>query len=108
MSGKVYTIAFYGEIADEAALQAYAKLAAPAVMAAGAKYLARGEPVAIYEKGLRARVTLLEWDSLEAAEALYSNPAYLAALEKLGPGVQRDIRIIPAIDPESLIAPIVK
>ena len=65
-------------------------------------YLARGEPAETYEKGLKERVTLLEWDSLEDAMALYKSSAYLAALEKLGGTVDRDIRIIPAIDPRSL------
>ena len=104
MTGKIYTIAFYDEVQDEAALKAYAELAAPAVLAAGARYLSRGEPVATYEAGLQARVTLLEWDSLEEALALYSDPAYLAALEKLGGSVRRDIRIVPAFDPTELSA----
>lgn len=102
MTGKIYTIAFYDEVHDEAALKAYAALAAPAVLAAGARYLSRGEPVATYEAGLQARVTLLEWDSLEQALALYESPAYLAALEKLGGSVRRDIRIVPAFDPSNL------
>ncbi|WP_204113633.1 DUF1330 domain-containing protein [Shimia biformata] len=104
MTGKIYTIAFYDEIQDEAALQAYAALAAPAVLAAGARYLSRGEPVATYEAGLKARVTLLEWDSLEDALALYEDPGYLAALDKLGGTVKRDIRIVPAFDPDCLTA----
>ncbi len=104
MTGKIYTIAFYDEVHDEAALQAYAALAAPAVVAAGAQYLSRGEPVATYEAGLQARVTLLEWDSLDQALALYESPAYLAALEKLGGSVRRDIRIVPAFD-QALLAP---
>lgn len=103
MTGKIYTIAFYDEVQDEAALRAYAALAAPAVLAAGARYLSRGEPVATYEAGLHARVTLLEWDSLEQALALYESPGYLAALEKLGGSVRRDIRIVPAFDPSNLV-----
>lgn len=102
MTGKIYTIAFYDEVKDEAALKAYAELAAPAVLKAGARYLSRGEPVATYEAGLKARVTLLEWDSLDDAIALYSCPDYLAALEKLGGSVKRDIRIVPAFDPAAL------
>lgn len=104
MTGKIYTIAFYDEVKDEAALRAYAELAAPAVLSSGARYLSRGEPVATYEAGLKARVTLLEWDSLEEALALYSNPQYLAALEKLGGTVKRDIRIVPAFDSSVLSA----
>lgn len=104
MSSKVYTLVFYGNITDQDAFRAYAELAGPAVLDAGARYLARGEPIATYEKGIQARVTLLEWDSLEQAQALYSNPNYAAALEKLGGSVERDIRILPAIDPSELIA----
>ncbi|MFY0678973.1 MAG: DUF1330 domain-containing protein [Thalassovita sp.] len=104
MTGKIYTIAFYDEVHDETALQAYAALAGPAVLAAGARYLSRGEPVATYEDGQQARVTLLEWDSLEQALALYESPAYLEALEKLGGSVRRDIRIVPAFDQALLAA----
>ncbi|GAA6209854.1 hypothetical protein NBRC116601_31470 [Cognatishimia sp. WU-CL00825] len=104
MTSKIYTIAFYDEVHDETALQAYAELAAPAVLAAGARYLSRGEPVATYEAGQQARVTLLEWDSLEQALALYESPAYLEALEKLGGSVRRDIRIVPAFDRALLAA----
>lgn len=101
LTGKIYTIAFYGEVHDEAAFEAYAELAAPAVIAAGARYLSRGLPEATYEAGLKARVTLLEWDSLEDALSLYEDPHYLAALEKLGGTVKRDIRIVLGIDPNT-------
>lgn len=102
MSGKFYTLVFYGNITDQAAFEAYVELAAPAVLDAGAQYLVRGEPVATYEKGQQARVTVLEWDTLEQAHALYSHPGYVAALEKLGGTVDRDIRILPAFDPNAL------
>lgn len=98
MSGTVYTIAFYDEIADQRAFEAYAELAAPAVINAGARYLARDFPVMTREAGKDARVTLLEWDSLEAAEALYSDPAYIAAFEKLAGSVRRDIRIVASVN----------
>ncbi|MCY6381883.1 DUF1330 domain-containing protein [Hoeflea prorocentri] len=99
MSDKVYTIAFYDEITDCDAFDAYAELAAPAVINAGARYLARDFPVMTREAGKNARVTLLEWDSLEDAEALYSDPAYVAAFEKLEGSVRRDIRIVTSVKP---------
>lgn len=104
MSNKVYTIVFYGKITDQEAFQAYVKLAGPAVIDAGARYLARGEPIATYESGMQARVTMLEWDSLEQAQALYTHPGYMAALEKLGGTVERDIRILPVFDTKELIS----
>jgi uncharacterized protein (DUF1330 family) len=41
---------------------------------------------------------ILEWDSVERAVALYSDPAYLKAMAKLGDTAERDIRIITAAD----------
>ncbi|MCY6381869.1 DUF1330 domain-containing protein [Hoeflea prorocentri] len=104
MTGNIYTIAFHDEVDGEAALPAYAELVAPAVLAAGARYLCRGEPVAINEARLKARATLLEWHSLEKALALYSDPQYLAALEKLRGMVERDIRIVPSFDAGALFS----
>lgn len=103
MSDTVYTIAFYDEITDQRAFEAYAELAAPAVINAGARYLARGFPVMTREAGKYARVTLLEWRSLEDAEALYSDPAYIAAFEKLAGSVKRDIRIVSVVNPDDLV-----
>ena len=55
------------------ALAAYAKLAGPAITAAGGKILARGEAAATKEEGLKQRTVLIEFESVAAALAAYDN-----------------------------------
>jgi len=95
---KVYTVASYMSDGDPAALAAYAALAGPAIIAGGGRMIARGMPLATFEKGLEKRAIIIEWDSLEQATAIYATPAYRAAVAKLGPSVERDIRILAATE----------
>lgn len=94
---KSYWISTYRTIKDEEKVAAYAKLAGPALTAAGGRFLARGKPSMTYELGLKQRTVLLEFDSVEQAEAAHDSPAYQAALAALGDGADRDIRIIEGI-----------
>ena len=64
---KAYWIVTYREIRDTAALAAYAKLAGPAVAAAGGRFLARGLPGAVREAGQMERVVVVEYPSLDVA-----------------------------------------
>jgi len=74
---------------------AYAKLAAPALTAAGGRYLVRNKPAKTHEAGLNERVILIEFDSLEKAIAAHGTPAYQEALKVLGTGnAERDIRVV--------------
>lgn len=91
---KAYWIAFYREVRRPDALAAYAKLAGPALQAAGGRMLARGMPAEVHEAGLLQRTVLIEFDSLEKARAAYGSPAYRAAVAVLGDAVDRDIRFI--------------
>ena len=91
---KVYWIACYRAINDPAALEAYAKLAGPAIRAAGGRNLARGMPVRTLEAGLNLRTVVIEFDSVDAAIAAYESPAYQEARALLGDTVERDIRIM--------------
>jgi uncharacterized protein (DUF1330 family) len=93
---KAYWIAFYREVRRPDALAAYAKLAGPALEAAGGRMLARGLPAAVHEAGVVQRTVLIEFDSLEKAKAAYESPAYRAALAVLGDAVDRDIRFVEA------------
>ena len=94
---KAYWISCYRSITDPVALAEYAKLAGPALVAAGGRYLARGTPAAAYESGVKERVVLIEFDSAEAAIAAHDSPEYKAALKVLGTGsVERDLRIVEA------------
>ena len=92
---KAYWISAYRQIQNPDALAAYAKLAGPAIAAAGGRFLARGMPAAVKEAGVMQRTVLVEFDNLTAAQAAYDSPMYKEALDALGTGnVEREIRII--------------
>ena len=94
---KAYWISAYRSIRDEAALAAYAKLAGPALQAAGGRFLARGFPARVYESGLEQRTVILEFDSLAQAVAAHDSPAYQEALRAHGNGAERDMRIVEGV-----------
>jgi uncharacterized protein (DUF1330 family) len=95
---KAYWVATYRSISDPEALAGYAKLAGPAIQAAGGRFLARGNAVKAYEAGLLQRVVLVEFDSLERASAAHDSPAYQEALRVLGKAVDRDLRIVEGVE----------
>ncbi|SED35782.1 DUF1330 domain-containing protein [Bradyrhizobium erythrophlei] len=95
---KGYWITFYRSISDPVALAAYGKLAGPAVVAHGGRFLARGEATKVYEQGIVQRTTVTEFDSVEDAIAAHSSPAYQEALRALGGGCERDVRIVAGVD----------
>ena len=94
---KAYWIAFYRSINNPEALAAYAKLAGPAIQAAGGRFLVRGAPAKTYEAGLSQRVVVLEFDSVAQATAAHDSAGYQAALKVLGSAAERDIRIVEGI-----------
>jgi uncharacterized protein (DUF1330 family) len=95
---KAYWISAYRAINDDHALAAYAKLAGPALSAAGGRFLARGLPAAVKEHGLMQRTVVVEFDNLQTALAAYDSPAYQEAVAALGNnGVVREIRIIEGV-----------
>lgn len=94
---KTYWVSTYRSISDADKVAAYAKLAGPALTAAGGRFLARGEPATTFELGLKQRTVLIEFDSVEQAVAAHDSPAYQAALDALGDGAERDIRIIDGV-----------
>jgi uncharacterized protein (DUF1330 family) len=61
------------------------------------RYLCRGNPNTTYESGLKERLVVSEFPSLEKAIAGHDSPGYQEALRVLGDGAVRDIRIIEAI-----------
>jgi len=95
---KAYWISVYRSIRDENALAAYAKLAGPALQAAGGRFLARGLPARFYEGGANQRTVLIEFDSVAKAIAAHDSAAYQKALQALGNGVDRDMRIVEGIE----------
>ena len=94
---KGYWITAYRKISDPEKLAAYAKLAGPAILAAGGRFLARGTASEVHEAGLLERTVLIEFDSVEKARAAYETPAYQAAKAALGNGAERDIRIVEGV-----------
>ncbi|HYP46907.1 MAG TPA: DUF1330 domain-containing protein [Propionibacteriaceae bacterium] len=94
---KAYWINTFTAIRDEKRLAAYVALAGPAMHAAGGRFLARGTPAYAFEGGTKMRTTVVLFDSVEHAAAAYRSPAYQAALEELGDGADREIRIIEAV-----------
>jgi len=93
---KAYWIATYRAVKNADALAAYGKLAGPAIQDGGGRFLARGLPAQVYEQGLKERTIVIEFESLAQAIATHDGSAYQAALEVLGNGADRDIRIIEA------------
>lgn len=94
---KAYWIAFYHSISDPDAMAAYAKLAGPAIQAAGGRFLARGMPAKTYEAGLNQRTVMIEFDSVEQAIAAHDSPGYQEALKAMGNAAKRDMRIVEAV-----------
>lgn len=95
---KAFWIATYQSVKDPQSLAAYAKLAGPAIQAAGGRILARGMPARIYEAGIDQRTVLIEFDSVDAAVSAHDSAAYQAAMKVLGDAVVRDIRIIEGVE----------
>jgi uncharacterized protein (DUF1330 family) len=94
---KTYWVATYRAIHDSQKFDDYAKLAGPALTAAGGRFLARGNPAQVYDNAVAQRVVLIEFDSVDQARAAHDSPAYGEALRALGDAVDRDIRIVEGV-----------
>ena len=94
---KTYWVSTYRAVKNADKVAAYAVLAGPALTAAGGRFLARGMPSMAYELGSKERTVLIEFDSVAQATAAHDSPAYRAALDALGDGADRDIRIIEGV-----------
>jgi uncharacterized protein (DUF1330 family) len=91
---KGYFLSIYRQVKDPEKLAAYAKLAGPAFEAAGGRFLARGVAAQAYEAGQTERTVIIEFESVAQAIAAYQSDAYRRALEALGDGAVRDVRIV--------------
>jgi uncharacterized protein (DUF1330 family) len=98
MAKKAYWVTSYRSISNPDALAAYAKLAGPAIAPFGGRYLARGTAANAYESGLRERIVISEFPSVEQANAAYNSAGYQQALKVLGDGAVRDIRIVEGLE----------
>jgi uncharacterized protein (DUF1330 family) len=95
---KGYWVTSYRSISDPDALAAYAKLAGPAIAPFGGRYLARGTAAVAYESGLKQRIVISEFPSVEKAIAAHDSSAYQDALKALGNGAERDLRIVEGLE----------
>jgi uncharacterized protein (DUF1330 family) len=94
---KAYWVNTYRSINNQAAFDAYAQLAGPAIQAAGGRFLVRGGPAQVYESGMMQRVVVIEFDGLDQAIKAHDSDGYQAALKALGNGADRDIRIVEGL-----------
>lgn len=95
---KAYLLSVYRSVSDPAKVAAYGKLAGPAIMAAGGRFLARGTAARAMESGHVDRTVVIEFESLEKALACYDTPAYQEALKALDGGAVRDMRIVEGVE----------
>jgi uncharacterized protein (DUF1330 family) len=94
---KAYWVVTYRSIKDPDKLAGYAKLAGPAIQAAGGRFLVRGTPAKTYELGLNQRTVVSEFESLQKALAAHDSPGYQEARRALGDGAERDLRIVEGV-----------
>jgi uncharacterized protein (DUF1330 family) len=95
---KAYWVSSYRSISNPEAVAAYAKLAGPALAAAGGKFLARGVAAQAYEAGIKERIVVIEFASVAAAIAAHDSPAYQAALKVFNNAGERDFRIVEGVE----------
>jgi uncharacterized protein (DUF1330 family) len=94
---KGYIVVSYRGAPNDENLSKYAPKALEAMTNAGAKFIARGMPVATFENGVRQRTVIIEFESTDAARAAITSNAYQAAFALLG-DVDRDVRVIEGLE----------
>jgi uncharacterized protein (DUF1330 family) len=94
---KAYWISCYRAVRDPDKLAVYAKLAAPAILAGGGRFLVRGPAAKAYEQGILQRTVVVEFDDLATANKVHDGPGYQEALRVLGSAVERDFRIVEGV-----------
>jgi uncharacterized protein (DUF1330 family) len=94
---KGYLVTCYRKINDQQKWAAYAKLAGPAMEKAGGRFIVRGSPAQTYEQGVKERVVIVEFDSVQKVIAAHDSPDYQQALKALGNGAERDMRVVEGV-----------
>lgn len=98
MAKKGYWVSAYRSIKDPDKVAAYAKIAGPALQKFGAKYLARDVAANAYEAGVKARIVIVEFESVARAVAAHDSPDYQAALKVFDNAAERDFRIVEGLE----------
>ena len=70
---KGYWVTIYRKINDPQKLARYAEMAPKATAPFGCKYIARGTAANAYEAGLKDRIVISEFPSLEKARTCYES-----------------------------------
>jgi len=98
MMKKGYWVVAYRAISNESAVRAYAALAGPAINSLGGRLLTgSASRVQTDEPGLEQRAVLVEFESYDIALEAYESEAYGKALQALGSGAERDVRIVEGV-----------
>ena len=95
---KILQVVIYKSVSNEKKLAKYAELAGPAMIKAGAKFLARGLPVAVREAGEKTRTVVIEWENLEVTNNAYNSEGYQKAMKALDGGAVREFRYVELIN----------
>lgn len=82
------------DVTDPERYGAYARGATEAIAAHGGRFLARGGRAVALEGKARTRNVVVEFPSVEAAEACYASPAYQAALAHATGASEREIVVV--------------
>jgi len=94
---KGYWLTIYRSVSDPARLAEYARLATPAIEAAGGRILARGVSFRTYEGGGGGgdeRTVVIEFAGVREAVAAYESARYQEAARMLRGAVDREVRIV--------------
>jgi len=94
---KGYWVTFYRSVSNPKVFAEYAKLSLPIIERGGGRFLARTVATKGYEAGLKERVVLIEFDSVEKAIATIESSEYRAAQKLLEGAVEREIRIVEGV-----------
>jgi uncharacterized protein (DUF1330 family) len=95
---KAYWVICHRSTRSAEKFAAFTKLAYPAILAAGGRFLVRTSKVAkTYEYGRNDRTVVIEFDNLAKAMAAYDTADYKQALRALADGAERDLRIVEGV-----------
>lgn len=86
------------DVSDPQAYEAYRRANAVAFAKYGARFLVRGGAQQLVEGRARARTVVIEFASLELAQACYDSPEYQAALALRRPVSEGDLVIVAGWD----------
>jgi uncharacterized protein (DUF1330 family) len=95
---KGYWVVAYRKVLDQATVKNYAALLVPVLGKFGGRMLVSPtNVVAAQEAGFEQMTVVVEFDSYEIALAAYKSDDHKKALAALGPGVERDFRIVEGV-----------